>query len=85
MEHLYTVSGNAERCSHYGEQYGGTSLAVQWLRLHVSTAGGTGLIPGLGTKILHAAWCGQKIKFKAIIIHPFKKKKGKQYGDVSKN
>ena len=31
---------------------------VQWLRLHASTAGVTGLIPGQG--ILHAAWCGQK-------------------------
>ena len=29
----------------------GASLAVWWLRLHTSTAGGTGLIPGLGTKI----------------------------------
>ena len=32
----------------------GTTLAVQWLRLHVSTAGGTGLILGGGTKISHA-------------------------------
>ena len=30
------------------------SLAVQWLRLHASTAGGTDLIPGQGTKIPHA-------------------------------
>ena len=29
----------------------GTSLAVQWLRLHTCTAGGTGSIPGQGTKI----------------------------------
>ena len=29
---------------------------VQWLRLHTSTAGGTGLIPGWGTKILPAMW-----------------------------
>ena len=28
---------------------------VQWLRLRASTAGGTGLIPGQGTKIPHAA------------------------------
>ena len=43
----------------------GTSLAVQWSRLHTSTAGGTGLIPGQGTKILHAtARCGQKKKKK---------------------
>ena len=33
---------------------GRTSLAVQWLRIHTSTAGATGLIPGWGTKILHA-------------------------------
>ena len=32
----------------------GTSLAVQWLRLCTSTAGGTGSIPGQGTKIPHA-------------------------------
>ena len=29
----------------------GTSLAVQWVRLHASTAGGTGSIPGWGAKI----------------------------------
>ena len=39
---------------------GRTSLAVQWLRLHAPTAGGAGSIPGQGTKILHAAPCGQK-------------------------
>ena len=26
---------------------------VQWLRLHASTAGGMGLIPGQGTKMPH--------------------------------
>jgi len=31
----------------------GPSLVVQWLRLHMSTAGGTGSIPGWGTKIPH--------------------------------
>ena len=31
-----------------------TSLVVQWLRRHTSIAGGTGLILGPGTKILHA-------------------------------
>ena len=35
-------------------------MAVQWLGLHASTAGGTGLIPGQGTKIPHALWHGQK-------------------------
>ena len=39
----------------------GTSLEVQWLRLHASTAGGTGLIPGQGTKTPHATQHGQKI------------------------
>ena len=31
-----------------------TSPAVQWLRLHASTAGDTASIPGWGTKIPHA-------------------------------
>ena len=31
----------------------GPSLAGQFLRLHASTAGGTGSIPGQGTKFLH--------------------------------
>ena len=30
------------------------SLAIQWLGLHSSTAGGTGSIPGHGPKILQA-------------------------------
>ena len=33
---------------------------VQWLGLRASTERGTGSIPGRGTKILQAAWCGQK-------------------------
>ena len=41
---------------------GGSSLVVQWLRLCVSTTGGTGSILGRGTKVLHAMWCGQKKK-----------------------
>ena len=40
---------------------GGTSLAVQWLRLCTSTAEGVGSIPGGGgIKIPHVARCGQK-------------------------
>ena len=27
----------------------GTSLLIQWLRLHITKAGGLGLIPGQGT------------------------------------
>ena len=40
----------------------GTSLAVQWLRLHAPNAGGADLIPGPGTinKILPSAWPSQK-------------------------
>ena len=45
----------------------GTSLAVQWLRLLTSPAGGTGLIPGQGTKIPHAAWHGGKKKKKVAL------------------
>ena len=46
----------------------GTSLAVQWLRLCASTAGGVGSIPGRGTEILRALQRGKK------------KKKGKYMG-----
>ena len=35
-------------------------MVEQLLGLCASTAGGTGLIPGQGTKILRAAQCGQK-------------------------
>ena len=42
----------------------GNSLVVQWLRFHAFIAGGTSSIPGWGTKIPHAAWCGQKNKNK---------------------
>ena len=45
----------------------GNSLAVQWLRLHVPDAGGMGLIPGRGTKIPHAMWCGQKKKKESLL------------------
>ena len=38
----------------------GPSLVVQWLKLHISTSGDTGLIPDQGTKILYSVWCGQK-------------------------
>ena len=36
----------------------GTSLEVQWLKLHTSNAGGSGLIPGQEAKIPHGTWCG---------------------------
>ena len=47
----------------------GTSLAVQCLRVCASTARGTGPIPGRGTKILLATWCGQKKKKKRLGKH----------------
>ena len=40
----------------------GNSLAFQWFGLRASTAGGMGLIPGWGTKILHAAWLAKRKK-----------------------
>ena len=43
----------------------GTSLAVQWLALRASSAGGAGLIPGWGTRIPHVAR-GSKKKKKSI-------------------
>ena len=49
-----------------------TSLVIQWLRLCASNQGGTGLIPGQGTKIPCVMWHSQKIKeFKTTvgIIH----------------
>ena len=53
--------------SFFQSGYLGTSLVVQWLGLHASTAGDTGLIPGQGTKILHAVWDSQKKKDKVAI------------------
>ena len=40
----------------------GTSLVVQWLRLHTPNAGATGSIPGWGTKIPQATWQKKKKK-----------------------
>ena len=46
---------------------------VQWLGLHASTAGGTGLMPGQGTKILQVTWQGQKKKKKKRAGNKFMK------------
>ena len=40
----------------------GNSLAVQWLGLGASMAGGPGSIPGWGTKIPQATWHSQRKK-----------------------
>ena len=47
--------------------YTGTSLAVQWLRLQVSTAGGMGSICGQGSRIPHATLHNQQKK-KCILL-----------------
>ena len=41
-----------------------TPLVACWLKLCASNAGGTGSIPGQGTKIPHALQCGQKTENK---------------------
>ena len=45
----------------------GTSLMFQWLLLSTFIAGGTGLIPGWGTKIPHVFRCAQKERKKKKI------------------
>ena len=42
------------------EEHTGHSLVVQWLGLHTSTARGTGLISGQGTKVPQTVQRGQK-------------------------
>ena len=49
-------------------KYTGTSLAVQWLRLHTSKAAGAGLIPDQGTKIPHA-WPKKLKKTKHLVYN----------------
>ena len=48
-------------------------MAVQWLRLHASTVGGMGLIPGWGARISHAMECGKKKNLDKRLITPGKK------------
>lgn len=49
-------------------------MAIQWLRLHTSTTGGTSLIPGQGTQISHATGCSLKrseqVFFKGSCLQP---------------
>ena len=45
-----------------------TCLVVQWLRLSLSTARGTNLIPVQGAKILHAVQHSQNNKIIFIIL-----------------
>ena len=60
-ENLCDLGFHYEFSSQHQKQDPGTSLAVQWLVLRASNAGGTGSIPGWGTRIPRAAWHGQKI------------------------
>ena len=46
----------------------GTSLAVQWLGICTSTAGGERSIPGQGTKIPQAMHCGDQYNNNATLI-----------------
>ena len=48
------VTGKRRLFYRYKDKGVGTSLMVQWLRLHASNPGGTDLIPGQETKIPHA-------------------------------
>ena len=56
MSHLFLV----ESLTEFKTLKLGSSLAVQWLRLWASTAGGAVSILGQGTEISHAEWHGQK-------------------------
>ena len=38
------------------------SLAIQWLKFHISTLGGMGAVPGWGAKIPHTRRQGKKKK-----------------------
>ena len=65
VHEAWTISGSEEENSlHIKKSQEGTSRVVQWLRLCASIAGGTGSIPGRGTKIPHGPRCGQKKKKK---------------------
>ena len=54
MQTCHSSKNLAGRVNGKSIYYLGTSLTVQWLRLRASNEGGTGLIPGGGTKIPHA-------------------------------
>ena len=56
VRHDWETNNNKNKSS-------GKSLVVQQLGLGAFTAKGLGLIPGQGTKIPYAAWCGQKKNF----------------------
>ena len=63
-----TVHGFYFYYSPYLKFFPGTSLVLQWLRLCICKAGGTGSIPAQGTKIPHAVQCSQEKKKKKFIL-----------------
>ena len=70
---LYCLPKTEKNCKNkYTENKAtlGTSLVVQWLMLHASNAVCMSLIAGQGTKIPHAAQCGQKIKMNKVLYSP---------------
>ena len=69
--HILQFSEWPLSAKNYPKKNVGTSLAVQWLGLRTSTAGGTGSITGWGTKIPQAVGCDEKNKIR-------KKKKEKE-------
>ena len=48
----------------------GTSLVAHWLRLHAPNAGGTGLVPGRGTKVPDPACCKALPQTKRVSRRP---------------
>ena len=61
---LWKTKQTYNNMSFISVEQSGDSLVVLWLQFHPSTAGGMGLIPGQGAKILHAAPLGQENKTK---------------------
>ena len=64
------------------KQIPGLPLLAYWLKLCAANAGGTGSIPGQGTKIPHALQCSQKIEKKKERKKqmPWKKSLGSKQG-----
>ena len=69
----WSGTGDSRRCgwarkTRIRKTGAGTSLAVQWLRLHTSSAGGPGSIPGQGTRshMLHPVQPNKKNKHRSM-------------------
>ena len=76
---LSTWPSASQRMKERKEGGKGTSLVVQWLRGQASSAGGVGLIPGWGTRIMHAQCCSPQNKIKQQYgVGNFLKKEGEK-------